>query len=61
MGLRVQVLTRQGVCPRQGVNCVSSTGNVEGILRDREFCAGEESEFLRSLYILVLAPPAKAT
>jgi len=62
MGLRVHVFTRNGVRPRHGVYNVPGTGDVEGILPDREFRAGEELEFLRGLDFLVLALPlTKAT
>ena len=62
LGLRVHVLTRQGVAPLQHVYCVPGTGDAEGILPDRVFRHGEELEFLRGLDFMVVAIPlTKAT
>jgi phosphoglycerate dehydrogenase-like enzyme len=57
LGLRVHVLTRQGVKPRVGIYRVPGTGDPEGILPDRVFAAHERAEFLRGLDFLVLALP----
>jgi len=62
LGLRVHVLTRNGVAPSQGVYGVPGTGDPEGVLPDRVFRAGEELEFLAGLDFLVVGLPlTKAT
>ena len=62
MGLRVLVMTRNGVEPISNIYTVPGTGDPEGRLPDRVFKAGEELEFLRSLDFLILALPlTKAT
>ena len=61
-GMRVHVMTRQGVGPRHDVFTVAGTGDPTGILPDRVFRTGEEIEFLRELDFLVVALPlSKAT
>jgi phosphoglycerate dehydrogenase-like enzyme len=61
-GLRVHVLTRNGIAPRNDVYSVQGTGDVEGILPDRVFRACEGMEFLRDLDFLIVALPlTKAT
>lgn len=62
MGLRVHVLTRNGVEPTHHVYVVPGTGDPEGLLPDHVFKTGEELEFLRDLDFLILALPlTKAT
>jgi len=62
LGLRVHVMTRNGVAPRDGVYTVPGTGDSTGVLPDRVFRAGEELEFLAGLDFLVVALPlTKAT
>lgn len=62
LGLRVHALTRKGAGPRGEVYAVPGTGDPEGALPDRVFCAGEELEFLAGLDFLVVALPlTKAT
>lgn len=56
-GLRVHVLTRNGVGPRRDVYQVPGTGDPDGVLPHREFRAGEELEFLGGLDFLVVAMP----
>ena len=57
LGLRVHVLTRSGVGPRTDVYAVPGTGDQEGLLPDRVFLKGEETQFLGGLDFLVLAMP----
>lgn len=57
LGLRVHVLSRSGVKPRENVYRVPETGDVEGTLPDRIFLAGQTEEFLRDLDFLVLSMP----
>lgn len=62
MGLKVHVLTRSGVGPRQHSYHVPGTSDPEGVLPHRIFKAGEELDFLRDLDFLVIALPlTKAT
>jgi len=62
LGLRVHVMTRNGVGPRDNVFVVPGTGDPAGVLPDRVFRAGEEMDFLRELDFLVVALPlTKAT
>lgn len=57
LGLRVHVLTRNGVGAREEVYTVPGTGDPEGVLPDKVFVQGEEKTFLRDLDFLVLALP----
>ncbi len=62
LGLRVHVLTRHGVGPRENVYAVPGTGDPAGVLPDRVFRAGEEMDFLKDLDFLVIGLPlTKAT
>ncbi|MEO7299263.1 MAG: D-2-hydroxyacid dehydrogenase [Verrucomicrobiota bacterium] len=62
MGLRVHVMTRNGVGPARNIYTVPDTGDPDGVLPDRIFKTGEELEFLRDLDFLILALPlSKAT
>jgi phosphoglycerate dehydrogenase-like enzyme len=56
-GLRVHVLTRRGVGPREDAYTVPGTGDPEGRMPDRVFRSGEETEFLGGLDFLVVAMP----
>lgn len=57
LGLRVHVLTRDGVRPAGLVYQVPGTGDPEGALPHRVFRAGEEQAFLAELDFLVVAMP----
>jgi phosphoglycerate dehydrogenase-like enzyme len=57
LGMRVQVLTRNGVGRLRNVYCVLGTGDPEGILPDKVFCTKDKADFLRDLDFLVLAMP----
>src|SRR5262245_42114866 len=57
LGLRVHVLTRDGVKPRRDIYCVPGTGDPEGVLPDRVFRSGQELDFLGGLDFLVVALP----
>jgi phosphoglycerate dehydrogenase-like enzyme len=57
LGMRVHVLTRNGVGPRGENYCVTGTGDPDGVLPDRVFRAGEELEFLNGLDFLIVALP----
>ncbi len=57
LGLTVHVMTRSGVRPRPSVYQLPGTGDPEGVLPDKVFVGGQETEFLRDLDFLVLAMP----
>jgi phosphoglycerate dehydrogenase-like enzyme len=62
MGLRVHVLTRNGVGTRNHDYCVPGTGDPEGKLPDQAFRAGEEMQFLKGLdFLIVSLPLTRAT
>ena len=61
MGMRVHVLSRNGVEPAMNVYCVPGTGDPGGVLPDRVFLKGQELEFLRGLDFLILAMPLTST
>jgi phosphoglycerate dehydrogenase-like enzyme len=62
LGMRVHVLTRNGVKPRIDAYRVPGTGDPEGTLPDRVFCMEQQEEFLHGLDFLILAMPlTKAT
>lgn len=57
MGLKVHVLSRKGIKPRQNVYCVEGTGDPLGVLPDKVFLIEEKEAFLRSLDYLIIAMP----
>jgi len=61
MGLKVHVLSRNGVGPVRNIYAVPGTGDPDGVLPDRVFRPGEEIDFLRGLDFLILALPLTKT
>jgi len=62
MGLRVHVLTRNGIGSRKNDYYIPGAGDPEGVLPDRVFRAGEEMDFLRGLdFLIVSLPLTRAT
>jgi phosphoglycerate dehydrogenase-like enzyme len=57
LGMRVHVLTRNGVSPRKNVYCIAGTGDPEGILPDKVFTLDQKKDFLQDLDFLILAIP----
>jgi phosphoglycerate dehydrogenase-like enzyme len=57
MGQTVWVLTRDGVKSRDNTFVVPGTGDVDGVLPDREFTQEQKFEFLAGLDFLILALP----
>jgi len=57
MGLNVHVLTRSGIKSRENTYCVPFTGDLEGILPDKQFTMEQKMEFLNGIDFLVLALP----
>jgi phosphoglycerate dehydrogenase-like enzyme len=57
MGMKVHVLSRNGVAARENIYCVEGTGDTRGILPDRIFLMNEKEEFLKGLDFLVMAIP----
>lgn len=61
LGLKVYVLTRNGIKERKNIYCVSGTGDPSGIIPDKIFCMSEKEEFLKSIDFLVMAIPLTAS
>lgn len=61
MGMKVHVLSRSGVGPRENIYCVPGTGDPEGQLPDRVFLMNEKEEFFKSLDFLIMAIPQTGT
>ncbi len=61
MGLKVHVLTRNGVKSRAEIYRVPGTGDPDGKLPDRVFTMNEKDGFLRSLDFLILSMPETNT
>lgn len=61
LGLKVHVLTRNGIKGRKNIYCVPGTGDPDGTLPDRVFYMAEKEEFLKSIDFLVMAIPHTAS
>lgn len=61
MGLKIYVMSRQGVSPRLNIYCMPGTGDPQGGLPDKVFFQGQEKEFLSALDFLVLSMPLTKT
>lgn len=61
LGMKVHVLSRSGVKPRENIYCVAGTGDQEGKLPDRVFLMNEKEEFFKSLDFLIMAIPQTGT
>ena len=57
VGMKVHVLSRNGVGPRDGVYCEPGVGDPAGALPDKVFLAPQRLEFLAGLDFLVVAMP----
>ncbi len=57
LGLRVEVLTRNGVLPRHDVYMVPGTGDPDGLLPHRVWRDDEDLQFLSRLDFLIIAVP----
>ena len=57
LGLRVEVLTRNGVSPRTGVYTVADTGDPDGVWPHRAWRQEERLAFLHGLDFLIVAIP----
>jgi len=57
MGMRIHVLSRQGIKPRRNVYRVDETGDPENTLPDQVYLRGQEKEFLKNLDFLILSMP----
>lgn len=60
LGLKIHVMVRKGIGPRDESYAVKGTGDPEGLLPDRVFTPGQETQFLSGLDFLVLAMPLNA-
>ncbi|MEO6909275.1 MAG: D-2-hydroxyacid dehydrogenase [Abditibacteriaceae bacterium] len=56
-GMKIHVLTRNGVRPRENTYLVPGTGDPQGEIPDQIFSYDEKDEFLASLDFLILAVP----
>lgn len=56
-GMRIHVMSRNSVQVRDKTYSVAGVGDVEGVLPDRVFTAGQDEEFLGSLDFLIIAMP----
>ena len=62
MGMRIYALDAQDIGPRREYYTVEGSGDAEGVLPDRVFSPGTETEFLADLDFLLLSMPlTKAT
>jgi len=61
LGLKIHVLTRQGVKTRHNNYCVPGTGDPEGALPDTVFTMDKKKEFLSQLDFLILSVPLTST
>ncbi len=57
LGMKVHVLTRNGLKARKNIYCVPGTGDPDAILPDRVFLMEEKESFLNGLDYLILAIP----
>lgn len=57
MGMKVYVMTKRGVGPREGKYQIPDTGDPRGVLPHNVFLSGEEEAFLKDLDFLILAIP----
>lgn len=57
LNMKVHVLSRSGVKPRENIYCVDGTGDPDGTLPDRVFLMEEKEEFLKGLDFLIMAIP----
>jgi len=55
--MRVYLMTRRGVGPRENIYVLPGVGDPVGRLPDRVYTRGEETEFLSALDFLVLSMP----
>jgi phosphoglycerate dehydrogenase-like enzyme len=56
-GMKIHVMSRQGVAPRLNTYRVPGTGDPEGKLPDKVFTSGQEESFLKELDFLILSMP----
>jgi phosphoglycerate dehydrogenase-like enzyme len=61
LGMKVHVMTRNGVKARKDIYCVPGTGDIDGKLPDRIFTETEKEDFLNSLDFLIMAVPQTKT
>lgn len=62
LGMKVHVMTRNGIKVRKDIYCVPGSGDIDGKLPDRVFAENEKELFLNGLDFLIMAlPQTKAT
>jgi len=57
LNMKVHVLSRSRVKPRENIYCVSGTGDPNGTLPDKVFLMDEKEAFLKDLDFLIMAIP----
>jgi len=57
MGMKVHVLSRNGIGARKNIYCVPGTGDPDGNLPDKVFLMNEKEAFLKGLDFLIMAIP----
>lgn len=60
LGMKVHVMTRNGVTTREHTYCLPGTGDPGGLLPDRVFLTHQKEEFLQGLDFLIMAIPQTA-
>lgn len=60
-GMRIHVMSRNGVAPRGDTYAVDGVGDPDGVLPDQVFTKGKETAFLSGLDFLVVAMPQTPT
>ena len=61
LGMKVHVMTRNGVNVRKDIYCIPGTGDIDGKLPDRIFTETEKEDFLKGLDFLIMAVPQTKT
>lgn len=60
LGMKIHILTRNGVKERKNIYCLPGTGDPDGLMPDRIFLLHEKEEFLQGLDFLIMAIPQTA-
>ena len=61
LGMKVHVMTRNGITIRQNTYCLPGTGDPEGVLPDKVFLKDDKEAFLQGLDFLIMAMPQTAS
>lgn len=61
MGMKVYVMSREGIKSRENIYCVEGTGDAGGIFPDKVFLKEEKEAFLSAVDFLIIAMPQTET